>query len=78
MDSETWIFKGAFVRPAHAVVRDPMSLYNLTSKVEEELGSAHVDPELEDRRQELIAERVDELLETKTWLNVKFDTDVSI
>ena len=55
-----------------------MSLYNLTSKVEEGLGSAHVDPELEDRRQELIAERVDELLETKTWLNVKFNTDVSI
>lgn len=53
--------------PAHTTVRHPISLYELTSKAEDELGSLDVASHLEDRRQELIASRVADLLESKSW-----------
>lgn len=75
LDRETWIVRGALVKPAQSAVRNPVSDYRLTSIAEEQLGSLDVDENLQDRRQELIAQKVNELFLSKQW-TTKFDAKV--
>ena len=68
VEAMTWIFRGSFVKAAHMVVRERGSKYDLLSKVDDE-SIDMTDGDGKKQLQRLISEKIEELLNTKSWLN---------